>query len=178
METLLNWDYALFHQINQFKNILLDVFFLWITQFSISTWLALITLGMFFSKRKDRWKIAIFVIVLFIISDLVADYVVKPIFNRPRPCQTFDDIILLIHCQDSPSFPSGHTTTMFAVAVFLSMHHPQWVGILASTALMVSFSRIYIGAHYPLDVLGGALLGILLAMIWEKVFLFTVRSRH
>jgi undecaprenyl-diphosphatase len=67
----------------------------------------------------------------------------------------------LVPAPHDPSFPSGHTTVAFACATVLSYFAPKLAPVLFLLALAIGFSRIYVGVHYPLDVLGGAALGVL-----------------
>lgn len=87
------------------------------------------------------------------ISYVLVEYVLKPLFARPRPTPVLSDY----------SFPSGHATIAFAMAVVLSAYEPKFRKWFFTLAVCISLSRIFVGAHYPLDVLGGAILGIIIA---------------
>jgi len=90
-------------------------------------------------------------------------YTVKHIVNRDRPYVTYPDIINKtgISYNNDPSFPSGHTSSAFATATSLSLAYPEWYVIVPSYlyAGTMAYSRMYLGVHYPSDVLAGALLG-------------------
>ena len=107
-------------------------------------------------------------ILLVILSIVIADQGVtfwKQIFMRPRPCQTFTDIRVLVPCGTGKSFPSGHAANNFAGAVLAALCFKRWGKVLLVWAIAVSYSRVYCGVHYPLDVLGGALWGALVAYL-------------
>ena len=86
--------------------------------------------------------------------------VMKYAINRDRPFITYPDITRKSHVS-SPSFPSGHTSSSFALATSLSLSYPKWYIIVASYtwAGTVAFSRMDLGVHYPSDVLAGAIVG-------------------
>lgn len=100
------------------------------------------------------------------ISHLIV-HVVKRIANRPRPYITLKNVTEANIPFEPYSFPSGHTTASFSLAVTLSFYTPVWeweVGLLALASL-VGISRVYLGVHYPSDVLIGGLLGTICAYL-------------
>ena len=87
-------------------------------------------------------------------------YVLKYMVNRPRPYVTHTDLVPL-SSESSRSFPSGHTSSAFSLATSLSLNYPKWyVAVPAfAWATATGYSRMYLGVHYPTDVLAGAALG-------------------
>ena len=83
----------------------------------------------------------------------------RNVFQRVRPCQTLNDVRLLVGCTDSFSFPSNHATNSFALAAFFAVPYRRFAAALFILAAVVGYSRIYVGVHYPGDVLAGAVLG-------------------
>jgi undecaprenyl-diphosphatase len=105
------------------------------------------------------------------LSDLTA-IAIKAIVTRPRPYLTVPEADPLFGGTLGSSFPSGHAATAFAGAVILTMLVRRAVPLLFVLAALVAFSRVYVGVHYPLDVVGGAAVGAAVAVM----FLYGVRA--
>ena len=121
-------------------------------------WIA-ISLRLLISKQyiKDGYII----ILTLILSTIMSEGLIKNLVRRPRPCTNIPASNLLISKPLSYSFPSGHTTSSFAVAgVFTAMIRPYMPYVIAM-ALLIAFSRLYLLVHYPSDVLIGIVLGLL-----------------
>lgn len=84
---------------------------------------------------------------------------IKYLFNRARPFISDTEIAPLIKTPSSSSFPSGHSATAAAGAISLSAIYPAFAPALLVAGLLVALSRIYLGVHYPIDVLAGLLIG-------------------
>lgn len=124
-----------------------------------------------FRKGKD----GLFVILLLLFAVGIADYtasgIMKPLFQRVRPCFALDDVRLLVNQAHTWSFASSHAANSTAIAslIWIFFWHGERVdrvftALIVLYAAMVSFSRIYIGVHYPGDVLGGVVIGIFSAI--------------
>ncbi len=107
--------------------------------------------------------LALLLIPTLILSDQLSSAVLKPLVGRLRPCKTLDMFRLLIHCGSRYGFPSGHATNIAAAAFLLTVYFKRWRALAVFIVILVGYSRIYVGVHYPLDVAAGYLLGIFCA---------------
>jgi undecaprenyl-diphosphatase len=113
---------------------------------------------------------AIFLYVL--LGNLVADllsYVLRFAIGRDRPTLRFPEPEPLVHVPDNPSFPSGHAATSFACAALLGWLTPLPKVPLYLLAGLIAFSRVYVGVHYPLDAIGGVILGLAVATALRRL---------
>lgn len=101
----------------------------------------------------------------------VITHSMKKIINRDRPYKSYPELIIAKSLSGSASFPSGHTSASFTTATTLSLNFPKWYVIVPSYlwATTVGYSRMYLGVHYPSDVLAGALIGSGSAYLTYKV---------
>lgn len=117
-----------------------------------------------FGGKKGRIAV-VMLIVGITLSDQMCNGLIKPLIGRIRPCYALENVHLLINCTGSFSFPSSHATNIFAGTMILSFIYPKLRVAFLFIASLVAYSRIYVGVHYPLDVLGGIVLGIICAYI-------------
>ena len=106
-----------------------------------------------------RYAVVVFTVVAVAVSDW-ASVGLKAIFDVERPSMRYAEPKPLVHPPHDASFPSGHAATSFAAATVLSFARPRWAPAFYLLALAIGFSRVYVGVHYPLDIVGGAVLGI------------------
>ncbi|MFH1050937.1 MAG: phosphatase PAP2 family protein [bacterium] len=123
-----------------------------------------------FWKGGKNGRIAALVLILtIVITDQINSMVLKELFGRPRPCVTLDNINLLVSCGAGKSFPSSHAANSFAAATILSFFYRQYKFAYFTIALVISFSRVYVGVHYPADVIAGGLIGFLIALMIANI---------
>lgn len=122
---------------------------------------------------KHGWWVLLGVAVVILCSDQLSAHVCKPLFHRLRPCFNPEISDLVHHPNGLPGGPYGfvssHAANAFALATYLTAAFQgkyRWmVWVLFGYALLSSYTRIYIGVHYPGDILAGALLGVLVGLI-------------
>lgn len=116
-------------------------------------WLTTAILMLFFKKTRNVGIVALCSIALCF---LITNVGLKNIVARPRPYTQIAELMILTHPESSFSFPSGHTANSFAVALIYYRMLPKKYGITAVVlATLIGLSRLYIGVHYPTDVIGG-----------------------
>ena len=122
------------------------------------------------NQKKRALKVLITVIICVAASDNLSHRVFKPLIKRDRPAKTLDVVTLRTKNHTGYSFPSNHATNNFAVFTLLSRIMPQYAPVFMGFAALIAYSRVYVGVHYPFDVLFGALLGYIIGRIMFWVF--------
>ena len=122
-----------------------------------------------------------FVFVQVALADAVADliaYGLRAAIDRPRPPAVYPEPKPLVHVPHGGSFPSGHAATSFACATILALAAPRYAVAFFVLAAAIAWSRVYNGVHYPLDVVGGAALGVVVAIALRRLLRALPRSRR
>ncbi|MBI5021048.1 MAG: phosphatase PAP2 family protein [Ignavibacteriales bacterium] len=138
---------------------------------AITLWLLLFWLG----GKRGR-TVALLLIILIIITDQLSANILKNYFEKIRPCQKIngvpvvETVHLLVGCGGGYSFPSGHATNNIAFATLISYYYPKWKWVAFSYGILMAMSRVFVGVHYPSDILFGGLLGAFCALILIKTW--------
>ena len=180
MQRLLQWDVQLFIKINtEWTTPFLDNVYPWwrdaLTWYPLYVFLFVFTL-INFGRKAWPWIIALSLNAA--ITDQLSSTIIKNYVGRLRPCQNPAMAghirMLLNHCSGGFSFPSSHATNHFGAAMFLYCTLKQYIGNYAYLffvwAATISYGQIYVGVHYPVDVVAGTMLGCLVGYITASFF--------
>jgi undecaprenyl-diphosphatase len=174
MHTLLQWDTSLMHWINSgWSNPVLDVImpavrnkYIWLPLYVLCLSWILFNL----SARQSIYTL-LFITVSIFASDTISSKLIKYYFQRPRPCQVEvmnPPVIERVSCGSGFSFTSSHASNHFCLAAFFifvfGAYMRRWKYLWWVWAALISLAQVYVGVHYPLDIFGGAVLGIIIGM--------------
>lgn len=166
---MLQFDLTAFHYLN---GVWTNPFFDWLMPVVTTqkNWVPLLVVGWFFLllgfSGKFR-RLALMIALVVILSDQISSHLIKPMYGRQRPCcSTTIEKRLLVGCTKSKSFPSSHATNSASVAGFVWLEAGWAIGLpLTLMSIIIAYSRVYVGVHYPLDVFAGFLLGWAVALL-------------
>jgi undecaprenyl-diphosphatase len=169
MAKFLNHVYDLecriFRSINRhFDRKFLNFYFRYITHIGGATFSILTVLLAMFLFPQD-WRITAVSSACALAISHIPVAIIKRLYPRQRPYLTLHETKVLQNPLKDHSFPSGHTTAVFSVIVPFLLSFPHLSFLLLPLAISVAFSRIYLGLHYPSDVLAGCLLGTIVGIL-------------
>ncbi len=178
MDTILNIDYTIFYWINQgLSNPFFDFVLKWIRNEFIWGPLYIFIISFFaYNYGKKSYWLILFCFLNSASSDLVSSGLIKKSVKRDRPCRNIEihNPNVLVRCGSGYSFTSSHATNHFAIATFLfcimgsRFKRIKWPLFL--WAGLIGFAQIYVGVHFPLDVLVGSIIGFLIGKGWGIIF--------
>ena len=119
-----------------------------------------IALGLVLLIPKKYRKTGIMVLAALLVMLVVNNIVLKNLIARPRPCWVYPEMVQLVHNPSSFSFPSGHTTSAFAVAFTVFSQHKKFGKVVIGMSAIMAFTRLYVFVHYPTDIYGGILVAM------------------
>lgn len=155
-----SWDLKLLAKIHSLSSPALDTFFKYITNTAGFKFMALLII-LLLVFRYTR-KIGIQILIAELMQLAIGGYMLKHLIARPRPFIVDPAIELIVKAPNSYSFPSGHSSTAFALAFTLIFANcPRHIKMIAFVwAVIIGFSRLYLQVHFPTDVFFGAMLGL------------------
>jgi undecaprenyl-diphosphatase len=189
MEQLLDWDKAFFLYLNGHHTPWLDPVMLLLSHRLVWIPLYLILLILIIKRHgRESWIPVVGIVITILLADQVCSGLLKPLVARLRPSHE-PSLDGLVHIVDGYrggqyGFASSHAANTFGLAMFFIFQYRQvwkWTWMLLPWAAIVAYTRIYLGVHYPGDVIAGALIGILAAYAgtWtSKGILKAIHSRR
>jgi undecaprenyl-diphosphatase len=171
LDGLLEWDERIFRLLNgNWLNPILDHLLPFATDagnFILPFVVAAIVIVLVGRVRGLRFLML--AVVSVVVADAIGTHIFKYSFLRARPCIALTDVRLLVGCTNLPSLPSNHAVNASVLATLTTLYIPRlWLPATA-LAILVGYSRVYVGVHYPLDVLAGSVLGIIVALAFSGV---------
>lgn len=170
LEWVLQLDKELLLLLNGLGAPYLDTFMIWMSDKYLWFPMYLYLLFRLYQRYQKTFYFPLFALILVIVcTDQTTSTFMKPFFERLRPCkdETLSELLVVAgKCTGKFGFASGHAANSFGLAAFFYFLERSWVGKgLLAWAAIVSYSRIYLGVHYPGDVLVGAAIGVFYALM-------------
>lgn len=187
LEIIKNWDIQIFVFLNGLNSPFWDQV-MWLFSGKLF-WIPMYLIIVAYIIYKQKWKAVItlvFIALVVTLADQISVHAFKEVFQRLRPCHNpeLKSIVHLVNnkCGGQYGFVSSHAANTFAVAFFLKMiiKNKFFSIFIILWAAVVSYSRIYLGVHFPLDVLCGAALGSIIGILIYHLYTITIKkvSKH
>lgn len=184
IDQLIEFDKSLFLFLNGSDSVFIDGIFLSITK--ITTWIPLFFCMLYVVIKNNNLRKCLILLGLTVLLVAVADQfssgLCKPFFHRLRPSHnpSLYDVVDIVNGNRGGlySFISGHATNTFAIAIYFSLifRNNKTTVILFSWAILSSYSRIYLGLHFPADIFAGAVSGSLIALLFYYIYQLSVKK--
>lgn len=158
------WEFDVLYWFQGLHNPVLDRIEVCITRFGDKGIFWIIVTLLLLVCVKDR-RIGMTAALALVTEAILCNLILKNVVQRSRPCWMDPDVQLLIHSPKDFSFPSGHSSVSFAVAVSIIQYKKKWGVAAVLLAILIAVSRLYLFVHFPTDVLTGALIGTVMAII-------------
>jgi len=181
MEFVENIDRIVFHWVNHdWSNAVFDYLMVFVRNKYV--WLPLymfIISFLIFNFKRKGILILVFAFITVGISDFLSAGVIKPAVERLRPCNDIevrDDVVMRVHCGSGYSFPSSHAANHFALGVFfffIFYNISKWAArAFLLWAALISIAQVYVGVHYPVDIVAGAVLGAVTGYLVYRFYIY------
>ncbi len=184
LEKIIEYDKELFIKLNALGSEPFDAF--WMTVTNQFSWIPLFLLLFFLIFKAYGLKKGLVLVVVAALLVTFSDQfvnLIKDFFERLRPNNdpTINNIIRILKTPHSFSFVSGHSTTSFAVTIFMILtlrKHYKYPLLLLVWPILFAYSRIYVGVHFPIDIFAGMLLGIIEGYTFYRLSLVFLKKVH
>jgi len=183
IDQFIQWDISLFLTLNKWHTPFWDQV-MWLIS-AKESWYPVYAVLLFLIFRRQRYYgfvTLVFIALLITLADQLSVHAFKEVFERFRPCHT-PELEGLVHtvngkCGGKYGFVSSHASNFFALATFLAhyFHRRGWSVLFFVLAAIVAYSRIYLGVHFPLDVICGGLLGVLTGVLVFALYHLSLKA--
>jgi len=168
----MTWDIIFFQFINGLagQSRILDLLGIFFAKYLAYILIIAALIIIFYEKnwRRKLYDFSLVAISLLLARGLITQ-TIRFFYHRPRPYIANPDILTFIDKTNEASFPSGHSTFFFALATAIYFVRPKWFYYFLTGAIIMGIARVFVGVHYPLDILAGAIIGVFSAVISKKI---------
>ena len=168
---MINMDLYFFHLINGFAGrwMWLDYFGMFCADYL--GYVLLVALLVYLAiNLKKYWRMVLEAIVAAVFTRFVLTAIIRYLWFRPRPFVSLNFIPLINQSPTEASFPSGHASFFFALSTIVYFYNKKAGIIFYIASLFIIIARVFVGVHWPSDILAGAVLGILMGWVLNKLF--------
>jgi undecaprenyl-diphosphatase len=163
-------DYLIFEKINSLagKYPVLDAIAIFFAKY-FDYLLIFLTLLFLIKNFKKHWRLVVKTVSAGVLARLGLTKLIRFFYKRPRPFVE-NKVNLLFNYSSSSSFPSGHAAFYFAVSTIIYSYNKKAGYLFFIASFLISFSRVFVGIHWPSDILGGAIVGIISGIVILKLY--------
>jgi len=183
--SIIEFDQQLFKIINRemVSGMLDSLLYFWRNKYLWVPFYLFLISYLILNYRKEAYWILFFMILTFAMTDFISSSIIKPSVERARPCHEKNEYLkprVLVTCGSGYSFTSSHAANHFGIAFFIMLILTKKKKLLSMLlffwAFMVGYAQVYVGVHFPFDIICGALLGVGIAILTSELYKFSKKK--